>query len=697
MPYLNGVYYHLRYGLLIFLLSCASAIEAQQSIELLRDSANSLSNDGKFVLAAQTFGALSQKFESQGAIDSTTFYLYKSLHHYGLSGQNEYATNQYELLLTKLEEKNDLPRFMSKIYYSNGSNYLYQNNFDNALKNLQKAIDFELSQEDTDTTYLAKATEWKGLTTLYAGDIDKAISLIEEAAKLLLYSEGPDSKNLGYTLNSLGLISDENNQLSKADSAFTEALRILRLHLPEGHAHLSSVSANISNIKVELGQFHEARQMLEDAIAIHKREELYDPLMKEYFNLGALYLSLDDVNRGIPYILKAIAIADSLYPDSYHVKEDFLNGLGSAYFRAGNYEKADSVFNQAFRYNTQFYDDNHPEIGQNYYNLGLIAQAQKHFEESREYYQKSFEIRLESYGKDNAITTDSYYGLGEVEWEIGIKEKAFQMLKNSYHSYKDTYGATHQSTIEAALTISGKHLEVGQLDSAKVWLNTTWADISGGNNEMYDDDYQISFSDSYVLHVIEFHLKMLIQTEAEEGQLLWIMDQMEKLIEILWPILNFENQHTELANRIKSIYSLNVLLAHRIGIESKDLQNSVLNALSESRYSTIRSAIQNRRAMQFANVPDSVVVKDRALRERIRFIKAKQRQEGDDKWQELAFEAVDEWRLWQRELENQYPKWHGIRYSQNEIDCKDFQKTLGDQTFLGYTMLELNLHCHCSQ
>ena len=678
----------LIFWLVVSLGLWANVANAQSSFTALRDSANALSKNGKFIPAAETYKALANEYEKSGIADSSLYYTYKSLHHFGLSGQNKFVTEEYESLISTLESSGNLPRFMSKIYFSAGSNYLYLNDFDGAQRNLQKAIDFEHNQQDTDTASLAKAIEWKGLTNVYSGDLNEASRLVEQAVTLLKASEGNDAKELGYTLNSLGLIYDENNKLQKADSAYTEALRILSIHLPPSHAHLSSVSSNISNIKMELGQFQEARQLLEKAIAIHQKEELYDPLMKEYFNLGALYLSLEDVNRGIPYVKKALALADSLLPSPHYARANFLNGLGSAYFIQGEYAKADSVFRAALEQNIELYGSEHAEIGQSYYNLGLIAQALGHFEDAAKYYEKSYKIRFVNLGEENTPTTDSYFSLGEVEWEIGDKEQALKMLEKGYSAYKKAYGSSHQSTVEAGLIISGKFLLQNKIDSARYWLNKTWEDVGAHEIGMYHSDFKIEFLDPYVLRVIEYHLQFLKQTKILKSELLWIMTRMDELMASLWPFLNSENQNAELSNRIKNIYNLSVLLGHQIVTQDKDVQSTVLNALSESRYATIRSAIQNREAMQFANVPDSVLDKDRKLREKIRYIKAKQREEGDEKWEELAFEAVEEWRNWQRSLESKYPRWYGIRYSQQKPSLEKLQKYLDKRTFLAYTYLD---------
>ncbi|HKL04170.1 MAG TPA: tetratricopeptide repeat protein, partial [Cryomorphaceae bacterium] len=235
-----------------------------------RRHAQALSDSGQFISASAKYAELYRYWKDENVLDSAYFYKYKELHHLGLSGANKECTDQLIELVAVFDQTSQYPRFASHIYYTIGSNFLYQNEFDKALEFLERSMVFEQKQHDADTLYIAKAMEWKGLTNIYAGDMAKAAELVESAVTLHVKALGSNHKELGYTLNSLALIYDELNMLEKADSTFSEALRILRQHLPPEHSHISTVLANISSIKVELGDFEGARSMLESAIEIHR-------------------------------------------------------------------------------------------------------------------------------------------------------------------------------------------------------------------------------------------------------------------------------------------------------------------------------------------------------------------------------------------------------------------------------------------
>ncbi|MFN2429200.1 MAG: CHAT domain-containing protein [Cryomorphaceae bacterium] len=658
-----------------------------------RIDANNLSAAGNFMRAADAYEGLYHYWEDIGVQDSAYFYKYKELHHLGQAGMNKACTDQLETLVSTFEKTGNYPRFSSQIFYSLGSNYLYQSEFESALKFLDRVVEFEENQTDTDTIYIAKALEWKGLTNIYAGDMAKAAELVEKAVSLHVSALGNSHKELGYTLNSLALIYDELDLLEKADSAFGEAFRILSLHLPPEHAHLSSVSANISSIKVELGDFDGARSMLEKAIEIHRKQNLLAPLLKEYFNLGTLYLALDDTRRGIPYVEKAMAIADSLLPTPHTDRVNLYNGLGTAYYLQGDYYTADSLYSMGLKENLLLNDSETAQLGQSYYNLGMNSAAKEQFKLAEKFYSKSYEIRRASLGETHPSTADAFYGMAEVLINNGNRKYGISMMKRCLEYYIDAYGYSHQSVVESALFLARD--EYQNSSDHEIWkelLDRTWAYVY--NQDPVDFDFytakDISFLDPYVLSIVEFQLETIAAEAGSARELLAVMDKMKDLMGSLWPLLNFENTNSPVLRQIHRIYNLSALISHRLNRASPDvtLQNIMLEALQESRFATIRSTVQNRSAMQFANVPDSLVETDRLLREKLQFIRAKGAQGDAEYWKELEFEHIESWRDFQRSMKERYPKWYKLRYQERETSLTDIQNQLHGSALLGFCYLD---------
>ncbi len=193
--------------------------------------------------------------------------------------------------------------------------------------------------------------------------------------------------------------------------------------------------------------------------------------------------------------------------------------------------------------------------------------------------------------------------------------------------------------------------------------------------------YPVEYLDPYVLNLISFHLDVLLskkhlvgEKSFEEG--MEVMQTMDALMEQLWPFLNFESEHNTVLPLIKSIYRKGVLLASIQPDINDNMKALYLSSLEQSRSASIRSALQNRTAMNYANVPDSVVEKDRRLREELRFVQAKAKDQQDEYWSQLRFETLNRWRNYQAYLHTTYPDWYELRYDPAVPKAAEVQKRL---------------------
>jgi len=404
---------------LLFFTFFSCHLYAQTNIKRILAEADQLANEGNFEAAAERYQILANYWEKNSQTDSSHFYRYREATQYSLAYAFGKATQLLQQVIDVLEKKEQPPTYLGRVYYQHGSNYVYVNEFEKALYYLDKCLIFENNRPRPDSLYLAKATEWKGLTYSYLGELEKARQLIEEALQIRQQVLAEDAKEIGYNLNSLGLIYYELNLLERADSAYSGALRVLGKHLPPDHTHLSSILSNVSNIKSSLGEFGQARQLLEQAIASNKASGRFYPLLNDYFNLGALWLSLDDYEHALPYMSRALALADSILPRPHYERANVLDGLGGLYYLKNDIKKADSLFRLALEEKLQLLDPQHPEIGRSWYSLGLMAKHMGDPVAASTYFHRSYDLRKKSLGIHDPSTADALNVLGELDWENG--------------------------------------------------------------------------------------------------------------------------------------------------------------------------------------------------------------------------------------------------------------------------------------
>lgn len=693
---------YIRWAIFLLSVCCCSNLSGQKDKQAKLAEAQQLSRTGSYEQAAVLFKEIADYWQTQGQQDSTFFYLYREASHYGNAYQFEKAEKLLIDLIHRAEGQTILPDFMGRVYYRLGSNFVFLNNFESAFEYLNKCLDFEKGRPQPDSLYIAKAIEWKGLTFKYTGDLEKARVLVEEALVLRKKVLGKRASEVGYNLNSLALIFSELNQLEKADSLYTEALQILSEHLPASHAHLSSIRSNISTIKSTQGDFHGAKSLLEESITAHLAEKRFYPLMDDYFNLGTLYLSLDDSEHALPYINRALELVDSLLPSPHYTRSNMLDGLGGIYYSDGKYRQADSIFRLSLNEKSQLFEPGHPEIGRSYYSLGLIAKETGQLDLSKEYYLKSLASRSQVLGPEHPATADVVYGLAELEWSAGRHEAAVRKFRSCLNIYEKNLGINNQSFIQTALRTAVLFHETHQPDSVEWYLQRSWEGVleppSGEWTWSALSENPIQFIDSYVFYLIAFHLQYLYDQDEfsekalhQSRQLLSLMDQ---LLQKMLPIVEFENKNRQQVHSIQQIYRLGAALMEKgtsIHPGDPELQNLMLYCLDQSRSITIRSALQNRQALSFAAVPEEVIEEDRQLRERMRFLKA--RMGEHDELEERYFDCLEDWRTFQQDLQSTYPDWFQLRYDRTSPTKEEVVARLEEdnRTLLIYFDLDTSL------
>ena len=654
------------------------ALWSQINVEQTRLEADSLVKSGAFLKASGKYAELAAAWRRQEIWDSTFHYQSKEANQYNALGQYEVAREKYEALIAAMENRKPIPSLAGRIYYEMGSNHIYASEFPEGLSWLEKSLAFENSQAKPDSLTIAKATEWTGITFNFLGETEKAVNWTKRALQVKIALRGETSTEVAYTLNSLGIIYQDRNEVSKADSAYSEAYRILQLHLPPSHPHLAVLAGNIASVKSVKGNVEAAKSLYNQAINSNLAGGRSVPLSADYYNLGTLYMHLDDPASATPYMIRAFEMTDSLFAAPHVRRSNITDGLAGLYYMKQDYPVADSLARTALREKLELFGPDHPEVGRSYYSLGLYADGAKNWQAAKQNYRRSLEIRKNSVGITHPDYADVLKGLGFVNWQMNRRELGLAQLRQSLNIYAQTIGTVNQYYLEGSYYLAEYFKELGKRDSVLHYIRLSWGGVfdqpAGNIRFEHLSTYNIRFVDTYVLRLIEQHLLFRLvlgnsspnEVFREVSELLAVADE---LLLLLQPILNFDRGNNETLIRIRNIYSTAASLLHKLQ-ETNDedvVAKLVLHCLRQSRAFTIRSAFRNRISMQFAAVPDSIVHYDRALREQLRYLQAQTKESPEGVAKRSQLEAMEAWRNHRDYLEINHPKYFQLNYAKPEI------------------------------
>src|SRR5690554_5185292 len=687
---------------IVFFFSSFLAL-AQTDLDALRNAFNRAYDSGDFETALDKVDALITYWQAKNQRDSVAFYRYRRAHTLGQQGEAYRGAKEASALVSELEAKPPLPDFMGSVYFSYGKILVYLSEFTDATAILNKCIAFESSRAQPDTANMASAIEWKGIACIYTDSLDKAQTLIEKALDLRYAIYDSTSTEIAYALNSLAGLYYQRNFLAETNAAYEEAYRIMKLSLPPDHPHILNIASNLSNVKSDIGEIGSALSLLHYTIASFEKQNAVYNLIPEYHNLGSIYATaLHDGKRARVYFYRSLTLADSLLPKPDFNRASIYDGIGGSYLYEENYLKADSFFLLAYRERLEMSEASKSSLGQSSYNLGLTSEGLGNRQRAEMYYTKSLKYYRSSFGENHPKTANALFELADLDWMKGNHEKALDAYRKCLEIYTSNLTTLHAYPLQTNIKLASRFEELNLPDSVDRYNKKAWEGVCDTNGEPIIlsklSQYRLAFVDPEVLVLIDSNLDRLLKKkrligsiENKEGDEL--MKTMDKLMIELWPMLNFENETSSLLPIIKSIYRKGVFFGASSGTEDDAIKTLFLNSIEQSQSASIRSALQNSEALKYAHVPDSIVEKDRSLRERLHFAQANSKAELTEYQDQFNFNALRAWRDFQNELINQYPEWYTARYAPVIPNLKEVQTELlkSDASLVAYFAADTSL------
>ena len=211
---------------------------------------------------------------------------------------------------------------LAKSYWRIGIRYLDHYEFDLALENFNKALDFLKDKDDSDL--LMRVLNTKGRVELFMGEMDSALITYQRALKVS--NSIGDELNCADVINNLAYIYFQQDDLEKALECFQDARQ--RYAMVQDTLSMAQCDNNISNIYVQRQQFDKAQTLLQKAIPVFEQNEDEASLAHAYQNLGTVYATgFVNLDSAMVYLHKSIVCAENVN-DQITLIEDELELAG---------------------------------------------------------------------------------------------------------------------------------------------------------------------------------------------------------------------------------------------------------------------------------------------------------------------------------------------------------------------------------
>ncbi len=672
---------------------------AQTSKQELADSL--YFKTGFYEQASKLYLELASEWESQGFMDSAFHKYLFAIKALGQANQIERALQFCDQVLAKMKKYPQPSMYLADIYYEKGYCEFVMGDRSKSINSFNISLEEEDKKQQPDSLKIAGILQFKGLALLQSGEIEQGKEIVHRAHDIRTLLLEKDHIDLAQSANMLYMIYDHLYQYQQADQYISEAYRIMKKHLEPDHPHFAIVINNYSNVRRNLGDPFHSKDLLFEAIASNERARRWYPLTMNYYNLADLYFDFGEYDLSDLYFIRSFEMGDTLLANPSLERANLYDGMGKIAFQFGRLNKASDFFNLALQQGLQLVGEQSLEVAQSYHNLGLIAYSQKKYHEAMSHFVKSIQIRSQQLNPSHPLVMESEVELGDCLWELGQKEEAFEKWERSLESFSEVLGRSSPRVVNLAIHLAKFWQNENKAKKAEFYLQYAWSGVApvpeGNKNWSIEKAGKFQVFHLATFELVDAQLSFLLDNSptgmnAAKETFYFTQGIINRfndfLIEML-PLLNAQQAGPELRDLLQNIYSNAALLVHRSkSSNSNEACQFYLNCLENSKAFSIRTQLQNKNALSFSKIPDSLRLHGQYLQSRSWAINAF-KASGEELTKDLIQQEVEiqtAWNKWQQQLASRYPEYYKLRYAKPQLDFLALEKKLQkeDQSLLGY-------------
>ena len=566
-------------------------------------------------------------------------------------------------LATSQEKLGEQTKQEAVAYNNIGSIYYMTGQYEQALEYYQKALAIRLAIFGENHPFVARAYNNIGVIYKNQEKHKQALEYYRKSLTIQLTIYGEHHSDVAMSYQNIGSIYDAQGTYEQTLQYEKKSLAIRLAIFGENHPDVATSYHNIGLTYHKQGKYEQALEYHQKSLAIRLSifEENHPSVARSYSNIGSMYDSQGKYEQALEYYQKALAIQLSIFEENHPSVASSYNNIGVTYNTQGKYEQALEYHQKALAIKLAIFEENHPNVAGSYNNIGLIYDNQGKYEQALEHHQKALAMRLATFGENHPSVASSYHNLGDIYFAQGQYEQALQ----SYQKALIANGAKQ--------LVLSHHLP--RLDSILNFEN-----LLGSLKEKAATLYQQ-------------YLETQATTSLQNAQLYATLA--DQLIDSLRQYYQSPEDKLSFNQLAYYIYTTPLQICHTT---YNDLQNSsyidtAFYYMEKSKANGLLSALSESRALNFANLPDSLVQQEADLKSTIAFYRQKvhelQLKEDTTQvallrdYQNILFEHNQQYRKLRQTLESNYPDYYTLKYNTRVIKLAETQqKFLDDQSAL---------------
>ena len=215
---------------------------------------------------------------------------------------------------------------------------------------------------------------------------------------------GPEHAATARGLNLLGILLNESGEHAEARETLEQALAI-QDRGPQD-ANLASILANLGMVYRNLGQREPAHEHLERALALHREAfgDGHPAVAADLGNLATVERELGEPAKALEYLRPTVDIARHLYGDIHPETARALTNVAGLLRELGDSNSACVHVDAALRIDQQVFGEAHPQVIADLNNLAVLEREAGQPDAAREHFTQALAISRQVLGEDHPLT-----------------------------------------------------------------------------------------------------------------------------------------------------------------------------------------------------------------------------------------------------------------------------------------------------
>ncbi|MEF8844681.1 MAG: CHAT domain-containing protein, partial [Bacteroidales bacterium] len=308
-------------------------------------------------------------------------------------------------------------------------------------------------------------------------------------------------------------------------------------------------------------------------------------------------------------------------------------------------------------------------LNHHYLNYGILKLDQKEYEEAKKLIHKSLDLTITHLGKTNPETSRCYEYVGVLCRLRGNYTQALQYYQRALISLSDHFNdTTIQANPEPENVLSKSQLVNILKRKAKTLANLKQNRKQNLKTALIN--YELALKTIGELRT---------DYQSQGSKLNLTANERETFINTIETAIELYNRTSE-----------------------RQYLNKAFRYAEESKAAVLYEAMQFNQALNMGNIPDSLEKKEDQLKkdiwtyEELIFEERKKREPNESRlnlWDERLFELNREYEALIDKFEEEYPKYHSLKYEQSPMKVSNIQKKVkSGETLIEYVLTESNIY-----